>query len=100
MRKFLDVRRNVGNENLVRSIYFDWTSFVWLSHGQQYAVQQYLDEHWDPLCRRLNEMNSLKSFVVSINLATKQTVKQKFERSNLHQLLTWLSSLNLSLEIL
>lgn len=100
LREFLDVRRDAGNEDLVRSIYFNWTSFVWLHHGQQSAVRQYLNEHWYPLCRRLNEMNSLRSFVVSIKLATKQTIKRKFERSNLYQLMTWLSSLNLSQEIL
>ncbi|KAF3075434.1 hypothetical protein CFAM422_002508 [Trichoderma lentiforme] len=98
LREFLDVRRDAGNEDLIRSIYFNWTSFVWLHHGQQSAVQQYLNEHWHPLCRRLDEMNSLTSFVVSIKLATKQTAKRTFERSNLYQLLTWPSSLNLSLE--
>lgn len=98
LRGFLDVRRDAGNEDLIRSIQFNWTSFVWLHHGQQSAVQQYLNEHWHPLCRRLDEMNNLRSFIVSIKLATKQTVKQKFERSNLYQLLTWLSSLNLSLK--
>lgn len=100
LRKFLDVRRAAGNEHLIRSIFFDWTSYVWLHYGPQPVVQRYMNESWYLLCQRLSEMANLRKLVVAIKPVKKETVNGIFRDNEHSQLLMWLINLNATLQIL
>lgn len=66
LRQFLDLSLYLGTDIFVRSIYFDWVSFVWFDYGSQIAVQAYIAEYWYPVCQRFTEMRGLRDLCVAI----------------------------------
>lgn len=51
---------------MIRTIHLEWASFVWFHIGCMTARDDYLDEYWQPVCKTLSSMRSLKDLRICI----------------------------------
>lgn len=65
LRHFLDRQAYQRSAQRIRNIYFDWISSVWISHGEEEVIQPYIEEYWNPMCRRLEELRGLRRLIIS-----------------------------------
>ena len=70
LQQFLDLCLASGTDIFVRSMYFDWASFVWFDYGSRSAVQAYMNEHWYPVCQRFGRLRGLRDLWVTIQPGT------------------------------
>lgn len=98
LRQFLDLSLRSGTDIFVRSIYFDWVSFVWFDYGSQIAVQAYVDEYWYPVAQRFSEMRGLRDLWVAIQPGKMYKTAYDFENIDYFQPLRRIPTLRFVLE--
>lgn len=98
LRQFLDLSLRSGTDIFVRSIYFDWVSFVWFDYGSQIAAQAYVNEYWYPVCQRFTEMRGLRDLWVAIQPGKMYKTVHDFDEIDYFQPLRRITNLRFVLE--
>ncbi|KAK1772877.1 hypothetical protein QBC33DRAFT_522736 [Phialemonium atrogriseum] len=56
-----------SHTDLIRTIHLDWASQVWFHFGGSVVRAAYLREYWQPVCRALGDMPSLRNLRICVN---------------------------------